>query len=333
MAALAFAGDLARLRTPRPARVGSGAAAAAAAAARQPGSLPERVLHAFAANDLPVHRQLSLPTLSLDLACPGAPARAGVRVGLSNLAAAALTGRAPLGRGGRPAGRARGWPPSGRPAGARLCSRYSRDRGGRHLVARVAPSRLLFGRHSAAVQASGRACARVAAERSSAAQRGRRMPAAAADGAALARAGIVCAARYLHRDDDAAGAAAAPAAGARDELVAALSAIRCQVFGEGFPELLAAGATRRASVRADLDVLCYQPPELRAGAAGGSAAAGLAFRTVTPRDRLEPLRRLGTQARPAALRASQFLGLGLEITWLNSVRVECVLVRLEHTLP
>jgi hypothetical protein len=124
------------------------------------------------------------------------------------------------------------------------------------------------------------------------------------------RAGIVCAAQYLHRDDDGA-AAAAPAAGARYELVAALSAIRCQVFGEGFPELLAAGATRRASVRADLDVLCYQPPELRPGAAGGAAAAGLAFRTVTPRDRLEPLRRLGTQARAAAMRAWRLLRLGL----------------------
>jgi len=125
VAALAFAGDLARLRTPRPARAEAGAAAAAAAAARQPGSLPERVLHAFAANDLPVHRQLSLPTLSLDLACPGAPARAGFRVDLGNLAAAAPTGGAPLGRGSRPAGRARGRPPSERPADARLCSRHS----------------------------------------------------------------------------------------------------------------------------------------------------------------------------------------------------------------
>jgi len=166
----------------------------------------------------------------------------------------------------------------------------------------MAPSRLHAGRRSATIYIiynpnlrTRRCCAAPRA-----AQRGRRMPAAAADGAAPARAGIVCAARYLHRDDDAAGAAAAPAAGARYELVAALSAIRCQVFGEGYPELLAAGATRRASVRADLDVLCYQPPELRAGAAGGGAAAGLAFRTVTPRDRLEPLRRLGTQARPAS---------------------------------
>lgn len=105
VAALSFAGDLARLRSLPPAQprgsAGPGAAAAAAAAAatataaaaeakaaeaaRQPSSLSERVLQAFAMHDLPVHKPLSLPTLSLQLACPGAPALLAGYGGLNNL--------------------------------------------------------------------------------------------------------------------------------------------------------------------------------------------------------------------------------------------------------
>lgn len=99
VAALAYAGDLMRLRSWARLRAGgdaggdsgeegaSGApgldAAAAGAdagtgretlqphAAGQPHSLRERVLQAFSTHDLPVHKPLSLPTLSLELACPG----------------------------------------------------------------------------------------------------------------------------------------------------------------------------------------------------------------------------------------------------------------------
>ena len=99
VAALAYAGDLMRLRSRARACAGGdtggdsgeegaagapglGAAAAWADAgvgreslephaAGQPHSLRERVLQAFATHDLPVHKPLSLPTLSLELACPG----------------------------------------------------------------------------------------------------------------------------------------------------------------------------------------------------------------------------------------------------------------------
>lgn len=99
MAALAYAGDLMRLRSRPRLRAGSDAggdsgeeasagpagvdAAAAGAyagshAAGQPHSLRERVLQAFSTHELPVHKPLSLPTLSLELACPGEPVCASV---------------------------------------------------------------------------------------------------------------------------------------------------------------------------------------------------------------------------------------------------------------
>ena len=92
MAALSFAGDLMHLRSGRRSQAGSDAGAepgeeaaagatgvdTAAQAVGQPGSLRKRVLQAFSTHDLPVHKPLSLPTLSLELACPGAPAGASV---------------------------------------------------------------------------------------------------------------------------------------------------------------------------------------------------------------------------------------------------------------
>lgn len=102
VAALSFAGDLMRLRGRRRSQVGSDAgvesadedaggtaagdasaqaaagADAAAQAVGQPHSLRERVLQAFSTHDLPVHKPLSLPTLSVELACPGAPTHADV---------------------------------------------------------------------------------------------------------------------------------------------------------------------------------------------------------------------------------------------------------------
>lgn len=95
VAALAYAGDLMRLRSRACARAGGDAGEEGAAgapgldaaageanaglgretlephAAGQPHSLRERVLQAFSTHDLPVHKPLSLPTLSLELACPG----------------------------------------------------------------------------------------------------------------------------------------------------------------------------------------------------------------------------------------------------------------------
>lgn len=73
-------------------------------------------------------------------------------------------------------------------------------------------------------------------------------------------AGIVGAVRYVHQGD--AGCEGA-SAGGRYELVAALTRIRGQLFGEDFPELLAAGATQRGSLRAHVDLFCYQPHDLR----------------------------------------------------------------------
>lgn len=73
-------------------------------------------------------------------------------------------------------------------------------------------------------------------------------------------AGIVGAVRYLHQGDTGCEGASA---GGRYELVAALTRIRGQLFGEDFPELLAAGATQRGSLRAHADLFCYQPPDLR----------------------------------------------------------------------
>ena len=76
-------------------------------------------------------------------------------------------------------------------------------------------------------------------------------------------AGIVGAVRYTHCDDAGGGGVGRDGSGGRYELVVALTRIRGQLFGEDFSELLAAGATQRASLRANLDLFCYQPPELR----------------------------------------------------------------------
>lgn len=69
--------------------------------------------------------------------------------------------------------------------------------------------------------------------------------------------------RYTHCDDAGGGGAGGGGSSGRYELVVALTRIRGQLFGEDFSELLAAGATQRASLRANLDLFCYQPPELR----------------------------------------------------------------------
>lgn len=70
--------------------------------------------------------------------------------------------------------------------------------------------------------------------------------------------------RYMHYDDAGGGGVSGGGSGGRYELVVALTRIRGQLFGEDFSELLAAGATQRASLRANLDLFCYQPAELRA---------------------------------------------------------------------
>lgn len=58
-------------------------------------------------------------------------------------------------------------------------------------------------------------------------------------------------------------AAVQPAPGSEYELVAAVSGIRAQVYGEDFQDFMHHGATQRSSVHAYMDLFCYQAPASR----------------------------------------------------------------------
>ncbi|BDA48870.1 hypothetical protein COCOBI_12-5530 [Coccomyxa sp. Obi] len=93
------------------------------------------------------------------------------------------------------------------------------------------------------------------------------------------------------------GAAAQPAPGSEYELVAAVSGIRAQVYGEDFQDFMHHGATQRSSVHAYMDLFCYQAPASRRR---GDALQRrlLSFRTVAARShflRRETSEDLGSQ--------------------------------------
>lgn len=84
--------------------------------------------------------------------------------------------------------------------------------------------------------------------------------------------GIVGVIQYQHNVNSNPGApkkeagssgAAQPVLGSEYELVAAVSGIRAQVYGEDFQEFMQHGATQRSSVHAYIDLFCYQAPASR----------------------------------------------------------------------
>lgn len=91
------------------------------------------------------------------------------------------------------------------------------------------------------------------------------------DEVSLVCAGIVGVIQYHHsvngpggpKKEASSGAAAQPAPGSEYELVAAVSGIRAQVYGEDFQDFMHHGATQRSSVHAYMDLFCYQAPASR----------------------------------------------------------------------
>ena len=87
----------------------------------------------------------------------------------------------------------------------------------------------------------------------------------------LANAGVVGVIQYHHsvngpggaKKEATSGAAVQPAPGSEYELVAAVSGIRAQVYGEDFQDFMHHGATQRSSVHAYMDLFCYQAPASR----------------------------------------------------------------------
>jgi hypothetical protein len=71
--------------------------------------------------------------------------------------------------------------------------------------------------------------------------------------------------QYHHSESATASAAVGvgPAQSSEYELVAAMSGIRAQIYGEDFQDFMHRGATQCSSIHAYLDLFCYQAPTSR----------------------------------------------------------------------
>lgn len=236
VAALSFCGQLDRHRhMPRSPRAEAPGNAARQARqpdvpdGKQPCTLAERAKQAFATHNLPVTRKLSVPATSVHLTCPGVPLPLLEHSGFYREVLATGLGNfcCPL---------------------FTACQRHAVMPDPRHrsvgVRSHLAGNDLVI--HRIMPIGTQNPC--------------------------FWCAGIVGVIQYHHTDARAGGAAesggtgsscTAPPQGSEYELVAAVSAIRGQVFGEDFQDFMHRGATLRTSLHAYIDLFCYQAPTAR----------------------------------------------------------------------